>query len=204
MKKADAVKRAKKVKILLMDVDGVLSDGKIYFLPGHDGEMVEFKSFHALDGIGLRMLKQFGIITGVISGLESPGTEKRARMLRMKYVYMGFLSKLTPLEEILASAGLKPADAAYIGDDWTDIPVLRRVGLACAPKNALPEVKNVAHFVTNKEGGNGAVREVCDFILKSQGKWKEIMELIESARWEPLPREELKVVKRSQLVPLQG
>ncbi len=200
MKKSDAVKRAERVKILLMDVDGVLTDGKIYFLPDdHNGKTVELKCFHALDGIGLRMLRRFGIITGVISGLESTGTEKRARMLRMKYVYMGFLSKLTPMEEILASAGFEPADAAYIGDDWTDIPVLRRVGLACAPKNALPEVKNIAHFVTTREGGNGAAREVCDFILKSQGKWKEVMELIESSRWEPLPGEEINVVKRSAL-----
>lgn len=197
MKTADAVKRARKIKILLMDVDGVLTDGKMYYLPGLDGKMVEFKAFHSLDGIGLRMLRQFGILTGVITGRESPGTEERARMLRMKYAYQGFLSKLLPLEDILSDAGLKPEETAYIGDDWTDIPVLKKVVFACAPKNALPEVKNAAHFITSKEGGSGAVREVCDFILKSQGRWTEMMKMVDSARWDPLSKEEIKIVRRS-------
>lgn len=203
MKTADAGKRARKVKILLMDVDGVLTDGKMYYLPGHDGKMVEFKAFHSLDGIGLRLLRQFGILTGVITGRESPGTEERARTLLMKYAYQGFLSKLSPLERILADAGLAPAEAAYIGDDWTDIPVLKKVGFACAPKNALPDVKRSAHFITSKEGGSGAVREVCDFMLKSQGRWSEMMEMVESARWDPLPKEEIQIVRRSA-APIKG
>ncbi len=193
----DAAEKAGKIKILLMDVDGVLTDGKMYYLPGRGGGMVEVKAFHSLDGIGLRLLKQFGIMTGVISGRESPSTERRAKMLRMNYVYQGFLSKLKPLEEILADAGLKPHEAAYIGDDWTDIPVLKRAGFACAPCNALEEVKTASDFVTIKEGGGGAVREVCDFILKSQGRWKEIMDLVESAVWAPLAKEEIKIVSRS-------
>jgi len=181
------IARAKKIKILLMDVDGVLTDGKMYYLPGHKGEMVEFKAFHSLDGIGLRLLNQFGVITGVITGRESPGTEERARTLGMSYAYQGFLSKLDPLREILKDTGLKEENMAYVGDDWTDIPVLKRSGLACAPANALPEVKSAAHFITKKEGGAGAVREVCDFILKSQGRWREIMRYVDTAHW-PSPK----------------
>ena len=107
MDKKKNIARAKKIKILLMDVDGVLTDGKMYYIPGHKGEMVEFKAFHSLDGIGLRLLNQFGILTGVITGRESPGTEERARNLGMSYVYQGFLSKLDPLLEILKDTGLK-------------------------------------------------------------------------------------------------
>ena len=192
------IARAKKIKILLMDVDGVLTDGKMYYLPGHNGEMVEFKAFHSLDGIGLRLLNQFGIITGVITGRESPGTEERARNLGMSYAYQGFLSKLDPLMEILKDTGLKDENVAYVGDDWTDIPVLRRAGLACAPKNALPEVKTISHLITKKEGGAGAAREVCDFILKSQGHWKEIMKFVETAHWPSPDKPPMKIILHSK------
>ena len=192
------IARAKKIKILLMDVDGVLTDGKMYYLPGHNGKMVEFKAFHSLDGIGLRLLNQFGVITGVITGRESPGTEERARNLGMSYAYQGFLSKLNPLNEILKDTGLKEENVAYVGDDWTDIPVLKRAGLACAPANALPEVKTVSHFITKKEGGAGAVREACDFILKSQGHWKEIMRYVETAHWPSPGKPPIKVILHSK------
>lgn len=192
------IARAKRIKILLMDVDGVLTDGKMYFLPGQNGAMVEFKAFHSLDGIGLRLLNQFGVLTGVITGRESPGTEERARNLGMGYAYQGFLSKLDPLREILKDTGLKEENAAYIGDDWTDIPVLKRAGLAFAPANALPEVKAASHFITKKEGGAGAVREACDFILKSQGRWKEIMRYVETAHWPSPGKLPLKVVLYSK------
>jgi len=192
------IARAKKVKILLMDVDGVLTDGKMYYLPGHKGEMVEFKAFHSLDGIGLRLLNQFGIITGVITGRESPGTEERARTLGMSYAYQGFLSKLDPLREILKGTGLKEENVAYVGDDWTDIPVLKRSGFACSPANALPEVKSASHFVTEKEGGAGAVREVCDFILKSQGRWREIMRYVETAHWPSPEKPPMKIILHSK------
>ncbi len=192
------IARAKKIKIFLMDVDGVLTDGKMYYLPGHNGEMVEFKAFHSLDGIGLRLLNQFGVITGVITGRESPGTEERARNLGMSYAYQGFLSKLNPLKEILKDTGLKEENVAYVGDDWTDIPVLKRAGLACAPSNALAEVKAASHFITKKEGGAGAVREACDFILKSQGHWKEIMRYIETAHWPSPGKPLMKVILKSR------
>jgi len=192
------IARAKKIKILLMDVDGVLTDGKMYFLPGHDGKMTEFKAFHSLDGIGLRLLNQFGVITGVITGRESPGTEERAKNLGMSYAYQGFLSKLYPLGEILKDTGLKEENVAYIGDDWTDIPVLKKAGLACAPGNAMPEVKKAAHIVTAKDGGAGAVREVCDFILRSRGHWKEVMKCVETAHWPSIARPALKITLYSK------
>ncbi|MEI7527481.1 MAG: HAD hydrolase family protein [Elusimicrobiota bacterium] len=191
--------RAKKIKLFLMDVDGVLTDGKMYYIPGRGSEMVEVKAFHSLDGIGLRLLNQFGIMTGVITGRESPGTEERARCLGMSYAYQGFLSKLEPLARILACTGLKPENVAYMGDDWTDIPVLKKAGLACAPGNALPEVKKAAHVVTNKEGGMGAVREVCDFLLKSRGDWPRVMHCVETAHWPPIKSAPMKIVRASEL-----
>jgi 3-deoxy-D-manno-octulosonate 8-phosphate phosphatase (KDO 8-P phosphatase) len=180
-----------------MDVDGVLTDGKMYYIPGKGREIVEFKSFHSLDGIGLRLLNQFGITTGVITGRESPGTEERAKSLGMGYAYQGFLSKLEPLRQILADTGLKPENAAYMGDDWTDIPVLKKAGLACAPGNAQAEVKRAAHLVTAKEGGLGAVREVCDFILRSQGHWNTVMGYVESAHWPEIKKNPIKIVRAS-------
>lgn len=195
----NAAERAKKIKIFLMDVDGVLTDGKMYYLPGRDSGMVEFKAFHALDGIGLRLLNQFGIITGVITGRESPGTEERAKDLGMSYAYQGFLSKVDPLERILADTGLAPENVAYMGDDWTDIPVLKRAGLACAPANALDEVKDAAQLVTRKEGGMGAVREACDLILKSQGHWETVMGYVETAHWPAIKKDPMRIVRQSEL-----
>ncbi len=194
----ESVERAKKIKLFLMDVDGVLTDGKMYYIPGKGAEMVEFKAFHSLDGIGLRLVNQFGILTGVITGRESPGTEERARNLGMGYAYQGFLSKLEPLRQILADTGLKEENVAYMGDDWTDIPVLKRAGLACAPGNAQEEVKAVSHLVTAKGGGMGAVREVCDFILKSQGHWDTMMGYVENAHWPPIKKDPMKIVRESE------
>ena len=198
MKSRKNADRAKKIKLFLMDVDGVLTDGKMYYIPGKGSSMVEFKAFHSLDGIGLRLLNQFGVLTGVITGRESPGTEERARGLGMSYAYQGFLSKLEPLRRIMADTGLKPENLAYMGDDWTDIPVLKKAGFACAPANALPEVKKISHLVTGKDGGMGAVREVCDFILKSQGRWDEMMDCVENAHWPSIKQKPMKIVRKSK------
>ena len=189
--------RAKKIKLFLMDVDGVLTDGKMYYLPGPRG-MTEFKGFHSLDGIGLRLLNQFGVLTGVITGRESPSTEERAAGLGMAYAYQGFLSKVEPLERILKDAGLKPENVAYMGDDLTDLPVLRLAGLPCAPANAIPEVKKASRLVTAREGGAGAVREVCDFILKAQGRWAEVMRCVETAHWPAVRGGKMRIVRESE------
>jgi 3-deoxy-D-manno-octulosonate 8-phosphate phosphatase (KDO 8-P phosphatase) len=192
------IEKAKKIELLLMDVDGVLTDGKMYFIPQPTGKTQEFKSFNAVDGIGIRMLALFNISSGIITGRESEDAQERAELLAMKYAYQGFLSKTKPLEEILKDAGVKPENTAYIGDDLTDIPVLRKVGLACAPNNAIKEVRDVAHFVTEKVGGEGAVREICDLILKSQGHWDKVMEYVESAHWPTIEKNKIKIVKYSE------
>ena len=165
-----------KVKLLLMDVDGVLTDGRLYNVPdASTGRMAETKGFDSQDGIGLQWLSWYGIKTGLISGRESPATEERARQCKFSYVYQGHIEKIPILEEILAKAGVSPDEVAYIGDDFTDVVVVRRVGIGIATANARPEVKTSAHFVTSAPGGSGAVREVVEMILKAKGLWDEIL-----------------------------
>ncbi len=170
---------AAKVRLLLMDVDGVMTDGKLYNVPGPDGRMVETKGFDSQDGISLQWLSWCGIQTGIISGRVSPATEERARQCKVTYVYQGRLEKIPVLEEILAKSGVAAEQIAYIGDDLTDVVVMRRVGLSAAPSNARPEVKQVAHLVTTEQGGCGAVRAVAELILRSQGKWQQILDKYE-------------------------
>src|SRR6266436_905368 len=156
--------RAARVKLLLMDVDGVLTDGHLINVPGPDGKMVETKAFDSQDGIALQWLNWHRVQTGVISGRVSPATEERARQVRMTHVYQGHIEKIPILEEILAKSGIQASETAYMGDDLTDVVVMRRVGLAIAPANARPEVKRAAHMVTAQPGGSGAVREVIEMI----------------------------------------
>lgn len=172
---AGLIERAARVRLLLMDVDGVLTDGKLYNLPDADGRMVETKAFDSQDGIALQWLSWKGIRTGLISGRVSPATEERARQCRFSYVYQGHIEKIPILEEILRDAGVRPDEVAYVGDDLTDAVIMRRVGLAIAPANARPEVKALAHWVTASAGGQGAVREVVELLLKAQGHWQEIL-----------------------------
>jgi 3-deoxy-D-manno-octulosonate 8-phosphate phosphatase (KDO 8-P phosphatase) len=168
--------RAKKIKVILMDVDGVMTDGKLYYMPGPDGQMVETKGFNSQDGLGLHFCYHAGILTGVISGRNSPATVERCKMLNMKYVYQGLLDKIASYEEVLADAGVTREETAFIGDDFTDVPLFHRAGLAVAVANARTEVKEAAHYVTHVNGGDGAVREVIEMILKSQGKWDSVLD----------------------------
>ncbi|MBL8173742.1 MAG: HAD hydrolase family protein [Bryobacterales bacterium] len=162
-----------------MDVDGVMTDAKLYNVPGPDGRMYETKGFDAQDGISLQWLSWHGIKTGLISGRVSPATEERAKQCKFTYIYQGHIEKIPILEEILADAKIDPSQVAYIGDDLTDIVVMRRVGFRIAVGNARPEVKQAAHMVTEARGGHGAVREVCEFILKSQGHWQSLLKKYE-------------------------
>lgn len=171
----DLIALARNVRLLLMDVDGVLTDGKLYNVPDAAGRMVETKAFDSQDGIGLRWLHWKGIRTGVISGRVSPATVERAAQCKVEYVYQGHIEKIPILDEILAKAAIDSSQVAYIGDDLTDVVVMRRVGLAIATGNARPEVKQLAHYVTQAEGGRGAVREAIELILKAQGYWEEIL-----------------------------
>jgi 3-deoxy-D-manno-octulosonate 8-phosphate phosphatase (KDO 8-P phosphatase) len=166
---------ASRVKLLLMDVDGVLTDGRLYNLPDANGNMVETKAFDSQDGIALHWLKWMNIRTGLISGRISPATETRARQCHFRYVYQGHIEKIPIIQEILADCGIDSSEVAYIGDDFTDVVVMKRVGFAIATANARPEVKDFAHYVTAAEGGRGAVREVAELLLKAQGHWPAIL-----------------------------
>ncbi|HZT38187.1 MAG TPA: HAD hydrolase family protein [Bryobacteraceae bacterium] len=173
---------ASATRLLLMDVDGVLTDGKLYNVPGPDGGLVETKGFDSQDGISLQWLSWVGIQTGVISGRSSPATVERARQTKITYVYQGHIEKIPIIEEILAKSGLSSSQVAYMGDDLTDVVVMRRVGFSIATANARPEVKNAAHYVTSARGGHGAVREVAELILQAQGRWDDLLRKYEVVR----------------------
>lgn len=167
--------RAARVRLVLMDVDGVLTDGKYFHVPHPQGGLFEVKMFDSQDGIALQWLHRAGIRTGVISGRDAESTRERARTSHMAYCYMGNTEKLPIFREILEDSGLAPEEIAYIGDDLTDAILMKRVGLAVAVANAVPEVKAMAHYVTAAAGGSGAVREATELILEAQGKWEQIL-----------------------------
>lgn len=175
--------RAARIKLLLMDVDGVLTDGRLYHVPVVENgvtRMAEFKGFDSQDGIALQWCAKHGMVTGVISGRLSDATTERARQNKMKYVYQGHTEKIPILEEILADAKVEREEVGYIGDDLTDIVVMRRVGLACAVANARPELKPFAHYSTQATGGAGAVREVVEMILRAKGLWPQVLKHYEA------------------------
>lgn len=174
--------RASKIKLLLMDVDGVMTNGKLYHLPDDEGNMIETKGFDSQDGIALQWMQWKGLHTGVISGRESLGTMERARQLKMNYVFQGHIEKVPILEQIMREGNFEAEEIAYMGDDFTDLVVMRRVGLAIAVANARSEVKREAHYVTQASGGNGAVREVVEMILEARGFWEEILDKYEVHR----------------------
>lgn len=175
----DLQQKAARIRLLLMDVDGVMTDSKLYNVPGPDGKMWETKGFDAQDGIALQWLSWYGIKTGLISGRVSPATEERAKQCKFSYIYQGHIEKIPILEQILADAKIDPSEVAYMGDDLTDIVVMRRIGFSIAVGNARPEVKQAADMVTEARGGNGAVREVCELLLRSQGHWETILKKYE-------------------------
>ena len=166
---------AANVRLLLMDVDGVLTDGRLYNVPDANGNMVETKAFDTQDGIALQWLSWKGVKSGVISGRLSPATVERAKQVNMTYVYQGHIEKIPILEEILHTSGIAADQVAYMGDDLTDVVIMRRVGLSIAPANARDEVKQCAMHVTAAAGGQGAVREVIELILKAQGHWDDLL-----------------------------
>jgi 3-deoxy-D-manno-octulosonate 8-phosphate phosphatase (KDO 8-P phosphatase) len=172
---ASITELAAHIRLLLMDVDGVLTDGKLYNVPDPAGNMVESKGFDTQDGISLQWLSWKGLQTGVISGRVSPATEVRAKQCNMTYIYQGHIEKIPILEEILKRSGVPATQVAYMGDDLTDVVVMNRVGLSIATANARPEVKRCAMHVTEKPGGSGAVREIAELLLKAQGHWDDLM-----------------------------
>lgn len=160
-----ALAKAKEIHLLLLDVDGVLTDGNLLY----SGDDTESKSFNTQDGFGLRLLQEANIEVGVITARKSAVVARRTAELKMKYVYQGAPNKTTAFKEILKVSNLKPYEIAYMGDDWLDLPLLQQVGLAAAPANGVKEVLESVHFVTEQPGGKGAVRNVCDLILEAKG-----------------------------------
>ena len=165
-------RRAAHIKLLLMDCDGVLTDGRFWLLENGD----EHKGFHAHDGLGLDLWHRAGLRSGIISGRSSTVVERRARDLKIEFVRQGVDNKLSSFEELLKEAAIDDSEVAYIGDDLNDIPLLLRAELAVAVANATEETRSVAHLVTQAAGGFGAVREVVEIILKSQGRWADVTE----------------------------
>jgi 3-deoxy-D-manno-octulosonate 8-phosphate phosphatase (KDO 8-P phosphatase) len=169
-------KRAAQIKLLLMDVDGTMTDGGVILLSQPGGSALEIKRFDAHDGQGLTLAHTAGIRTGCITGRESPALLRRAHEMKMDYIYMKIPLKMPAYEEILAKAGLKDVEVAFVGDDLPDIPILKRVGLAVAVGDAVADVKKIAHYTTKAHAGRGAIREAIELILKSKGIWDELID----------------------------
>jgi 3-deoxy-D-manno-octulosonate 8-phosphate phosphatase (KDO 8-P phosphatase) len=191
--------RAKRIKLILFDVDGVLTDGKIWIFPAPPGaqpsvleqsaqlggrggfgfqsaNLIEAKGFHAHDGTAISLARLAGLRTGFITKRVSETVALRARDLQIDHVYQGIQDKASVFRQILEKDGITAGEAAFVGDDVIDLPILRKCGLAIAVKNARPEVKAEAHWVTSHAGGDGAARDAVEYILKAQGKWNKAVE----------------------------
>jgi 3-deoxy-D-manno-octulosonate 8-phosphate phosphatase (KDO 8-P phosphatase) len=168
-------KRAAQIQVVLMDVDGTMTDGGVTLL-SQAGTALEIKTFDAHDGQGLTLARTAGVRTGCITGRESAALLRRAQEMKMEFIYMKQPLKMPAYEEILQKAGVPDSAVAYIGDDLPDIPLMRRAGLAVAVGDAVPEVKKAAHYTTKALAGHGAVREAIELVLKSKGIWEEMID----------------------------
>jgi 3-deoxy-D-manno-octulosonate 8-phosphate phosphatase (KDO 8-P phosphatase) len=164
-KVAAALKRAKRIRLVLFDVDGVLTDGRLWY--GPSGEAL--KAFHVLDGHGIKMLAQTGVMVGILSGRSSPAVAQRAAELGIAHVLQGIDDKLAAFGPLAARLGVSAAQAAFMGDELTDLPLLRHCGLACAPREAHKLVLRHAHYIARAPAGGGAAREFCEFLMRAQG-----------------------------------
>jgi 3-deoxy-D-manno-octulosonate 8-phosphate phosphatase (KDO 8-P phosphatase) len=171
--------RAEKIKVLIFDVDGVLTDGQIFVLPksdSPDGKGIEFKGFAAHDGLGITLGRLGGLRIGIITKRNSQTVAIRARDLKLEFVYQGQAHKMSAIRDILAKTGFTIDQLCYVGDDIIDLPVMRQCGLAIATANARRQVKEVAHYITPNPGGHGAGRDAIDFILTAQGSLEKVIE----------------------------
>jgi 3-deoxy-D-manno-octulosonate 8-phosphate phosphatase (KDO 8-P phosphatase) len=167
-----AWERASKVKLLVLDVDGVLTNGQVWI--GADGKE-SLKAFDIQDGLGIKLLEQCGIPTAIITGRHSKMVLARCEELGIKYVHMGVENKAIALDQVIKTLSLSTSDCAVMGDDWPDLQMMKNAGFRICPAQAHAAVKEFAHFVTNHSGGNSAVREVCDLILKAQNHYEELL-----------------------------
>lgn len=168
---AQLLARARAIKLLICDVDGVLTDGSVFL--GNNGE--ELKAFNIKDGFGLRAAQKFGLQIALITGRQSKLVERRAAELDIGHVYQGNANKRGAFADLLSKLALRPAEVAHVGDDLPDLPLFLQVGLAAAPADAHPTMLAHAHFVAQASGGAGAVREVCDLLLQAQGHWPALL-----------------------------
>ena len=171
MRELEHMRRAAAVKVMIFDVDGVLTDGSLTY--GPDGEVT--KTFFVLDGLGIQLLNKTGVQTAIISARKSPIVVKRAADLGIAHVYQGIHDKRIGFAELLQATGVSPEECGYIGDDVIDLPLFTRVGLAITVPSGHPEVQHRAHYVTRIAGGKGAVREVCDMIMRAQGTYEQAL-----------------------------
>jgi 3-deoxy-D-manno-octulosonate 8-phosphate phosphatase (KDO 8-P phosphatase) len=162
---SELLAKAARIQMLALDVDGVLTDGSLYF----DNQGNEMKAFSTRDGLGMRSLQRHGIELALITGRQSKIVDRRASQLGIKHVYQGRNDKLNAFGELITATGIEPQNVCYAGDDWIDLPVLQRVGLSVTVADADDEMKNRVHWVTNRPGGKGAVREICNLILVAKG-----------------------------------
>ncbi len=167
-----ALAKAKEIELLLLDVDGVLTDGNLLYA----GNGEESKEFNTQDGFGLRLLREAGVRIGVITARKSEVVARRASELKMHYIYQGILNKNEAFTKIMKDSGLKPYQIAYMGDDWLDLVILQQVGLAIVPANGVREVKEISHLITERSGGSGAVRDACDLIIESKNLAVELLQ----------------------------
>ena len=167
---------AKNIKVLIFDVDGVLTDGQIFVIPGPDGKGIEAKGFAAHDGLGISLGRLGGLRIGIITKRNSQTVAIRAHDLKLEFVYQGQAHKMNAIRDILAKTGYTIDQLAYVGDDIIDLPVMRQCGLAIATANARQQVKDVAHYITPNPGGQGAGRDAIDFILTAQGSLEQVIE----------------------------
>lgn len=170
-KTSDAAEKLEKIKILLLDVDGVMTDGSIIYNDSGN----EIKSFCVKDGLGIRLLMNAGIKTGVVTGRSSEALHHRCKNLRIEYIFDGILNKVKILDKIIEMTGIQASEIAYMGDDLPDILIMRGVGIPIAVADAHESVIETACIVTSAKGGNGAIREVCEAILKAQGQWESVL-----------------------------
>jgi 3-deoxy-D-manno-octulosonate 8-phosphate phosphatase (KDO 8-P phosphatase) len=164
--------KAEPVLLLLLDVDGVLTDGSLVY--SENG--VESKTFNTQDGLGIWLVQKGGVDVGIITARTSPMVQKRGEELGMKYICQGAKNKLGAFKDILDQSAVKPYQVCYMGDDLIDLSLLTRVGLAACPANAVAEVKEISHFVADRTGGNGAVRQTCELILRAKGRYEELVQ----------------------------
>jgi 3-deoxy-D-manno-octulosonate 8-phosphate phosphatase (KDO 8-P phosphatase) len=167
----EVLNRAKNVKLIIFDVDGVLTDGSLFY--GDDGQ--EYKAFNSRDGHGMKMLQETGVQIGIITGRTSEVVLHRMKNLQVQHIYQGRLEKLPAFEELIGKLGIAPEHVAYVGDDVVDLPIMIRVGLAITVPGAHDLAKQHAHWITSKPAGAGAARDICEMIMKAQGTYDALI-----------------------------